>query len=95
MNESTKDVVAAAFRARMVAEAMIEDDHLPPEEEDDCFRRQVHVVLTGPKTLQVMADVDRFVELAMETVYERAWVLGHATGYAEAIADAIKKVNGD
>lgn len=93
--EDTRAVLAAAFRARMVAEAMNDDDHLPPAQEDDCFRQRIHTVLTGPGTFQVMADVDRFVELAMEVVYERAFVMGQAIGYTEAMSKASKKVKRD
>lgn len=79
----------------MVAEATAHVDHLPPEQEDECFRQWVHIVLTGPKVFQVMGDVDRFVELAMEVVYERAWGLGYAIGCVKAITEATEKVNGD
>lgn len=95
MSDTTKETIAAAFRAQMVAEATAHVDHLPPEQEDECFRQRVHIVLTAPNVFQVMADVDRFVELAMEVVYERAWTLGYGFGYTDATKDATKKLQGD
>ena len=87
-----KEDVAAAFKAKMQAEADNDWDHLPEDQEIECFRRQVHMAWHGPEEHVVQAHIDRFVELAMEIIYERAWDLGRATGYVQAMKEAAEKV---
>lgn len=68
-----REKLAEAYRQAILAEANNEDDHLPEDQEDECFRRRVHMswYAPGKKTL-VQADVERFVELAMKIIYDDA-----------------------
>jgi ABC-type dipeptide/oligopeptide/nickel transport system ATPase subunit len=67
-----REKLAEAYRQAILAEANNDWDHLPEEQEDECFLRQIHMIWQDPKGTMVQGNVERFVELAMKVIYDDA-----------------------